>query len=60
MSKITKINVEVKKSRDFQTYGVSLESEGPFTEEEAESEIRKLQAFGRKLAKEQIDLDRPK
>ena len=57
MSKITKVTAGAKKSKNFQTYEVTLESEGPFTEEQAEVEIKKLQTYARKLAMEQIALD---
>lgn len=58
--KPTKIYVEAKVSRSFQTYTVGVEAE--LDEIEAiqfESHIRILQTKCRKLAKEQVAIDAP-
>ena len=56
--KIKEIIVSAKKSRNFQTYEVSITAE--VEDSEAYFKIRELQAQCRKLAQEQIDLDVPK
>ena len=59
--KPTKIYVEAKISRNFQTYTVGLEAELdiPSEQENPEPVIRMVQAKCRKLAKEQVAIDSP-
>ena len=53
--KVKEFCVEAKKSRNFQTYTVSITAET--TDESYEEDILKAQAKCRKLANDQIKLD---